>query len=163
MKADPKHSLADLFGMAIKAEIEAQEIYSSIHKQSKNFVLKEKMQFLASEEKKHEAILRGLYRQQFGDEKPRIPDETMAPVPAWKPEEGGKISNVLKAAMQTELDSNIFYHEMATRVDDAGQKAMFKYLAAMEQTHYHLLEVEYNAALEIEDYDQFDPAVHWGA
>jgi rubrerythrin len=163
MKADPKQSLEDLFAMAIKAEIEAQEVYSNIANLTKNFVLKEKMQFLAGEEKKHEAILRGLFRQKFASKEPVLPSETMAPVPAWKPDEGTAISDVLKAAMQTELDSNIFYNEMARRVDEPAEKAMLKYLAAMEQTHYHLLEVEHHAALEIEDYDRFDPAVHFGA
>ncbi len=163
MKASPKQSLEDLFAMAVKAEIEAQEIYSNIANHTKNFVLKEKMQFLAGEEKKHEAILRGLFKQKFAAKELVLPNETMAPVPAWNPAEGMAISDVLKAAMQTELDSNLFYHEMAGRVDEPKEKAMFKYLAAMEQTHYQLLEVEYHAATEIEDYDRFDPAVHFGA
>lgn len=163
MKAEAHYSLQDLFGMAIKAEIEAQNIYSDIEGKTKNFVLKEKMHFLTGEEKKHESMLRGLFKQRFPGEEVVVPEETLAPVPAWKPEEGGKVSEALKAAMQTEVDAKAFYEAMAERIDDSQSRSMLRYMAAMEQTHFHLLETEYNAALEIEDYDRFDPAVHWGA
>jgi rubrerythrin len=163
MKAEAHHSLQDLFGIAIKAEIEAQEMYTKISTHTKNFVLKEKMRFLASEEKKHERILRGLFKQRFAGAEPVIPGETVAPVPGWRPEEEGKVSDVLKAAMQTELDAKVFYEAMAERITEPKAESILKYLAAMEQTHYHMLETEHNAAMEIEDYDRFDPAVHWGA
>jgi len=162
MKAEDSHSLEDLFGMAIKAEIEAQTVYTRIGEKTKNFVLKEKMSFLTGEEKKHEAILRGLYKQKFSLD-PTVPEETMAPVPAWNPDEGDKVSDILKSAMQTEVDAKAFYEAMAERIDDAKFRTILFYLAAMEQTHFHLLEAEYNTALELEDYDRFDPAVHWGA
>lgn len=163
MKAEAHHSLQDLFGIAIKAEIEAQEIYTEISNHTKNLVLKEKMRFMASEEKKHESILRGLFKQKFAGAEPVIPQQTVAPVPGWKPDEGGRISEALKSAMQTELDAKSFYEAMAERIAEPKAQSMLKYMAAMEQTHYYLLETEYNAAMEIEDYDRFDPAVHWGA
>ena len=65
--------------------------------------------------------------------------------------------------MQTEVDAKEFYQAMSERIDDDKARSILTYLAAMEQTHYHLLEAEYNTALEMEDYDRFDPAVHWGA
>lgn len=163
MKAEAHHSLEDLFGTAIKAEIEAQNIYTGISEYTKNMVLKEKMHFLAGEEAKHETILRGLFKQKFPGQEPFIPTETVAPVPGWRPEEEGKVSDVLKAAMQTEEDAKAFYEAMAERIGEPKAESMLNYLAAMEQTHYHLLEVEYNAAMVLEDYDRFDPAVHWGA
>lgn len=163
MKVEERHSLEDLFGMAIKAEIEAQGFYTCIGDKTKNFVLKEKMQFLAGEEKTHESILRGLFKQKSSGNEPAVPAETMAPVPGWNPDEGEKVSDILKAAMQTETDAKAFYEAMAERIDDAKARSMLAYLAAMEQTHYYLLEAEYNAAGELEDYDRFDPAVHWGA
>jgi len=163
MKAEAHHSLQDLFGIAIKAEIEAQEIYTEISNHTKNLVLKEKMRFMASEEKKHESILRGLFKQKFAGAEPVIPQQTVAPVPGWRPDEGGNVSEALKSAMQTELDAKAFYEAMAGRIEEPKMQSVLKYLAAMEQTHYHLLETEYNAAMEIEDYDRFDPAVHWGA
>lgn len=163
MKVEAHHSLQDLFGIAIKSEMEAQETYSRIEDQTKNFVLKEKMHFLTGEEAKHETILRELFKENYPGAEPVIPQESVAPVPAWKPEEGGKISDVLSAAMQTEEDSKTFYLAMAGMVEDTQQSALLKYLAAMEGSHYRLLELEYNASLELEDYDRFDPAVHWGA
>jgi rubrerythrin len=163
MKAEAHHSLEDLFGIAIKAEIEAQNIYKEISEYTKNMVLKEKMQFLAGEEEKHETILRGLFQQKFPGTEPVIPSQTVAPVPAWKPDEEGNVSDVLKAAMQTEEDAKTFYEAMAARIEEPKMQSMLRYLAAMEKTHYHLLETEYNAAMELEDYDRFDPAVHWGA
>lgn len=163
MKAEAHHTLEDLFGMAVKAEIEAQDVYSAISEGTRNFVLKEKMGFLAGEEQKHEAILRGMFKQRFPGEELAVPSQTLAPVPGWKPDEEGNASEVLKAAMQTECDAKEFYEAMAGRIDDAKAKSMLGYLAGMEQTHYYLIETEYNAALEIEDYDRFDPAVHWGA
>ncbi|MBN2380531.1 ferritin family protein [candidate division WOR-3 bacterium] len=162
MRAEEHHSLEDLFGMAIKAEIEAQNIYTRIGEKTKNFVLKEKMGFLTSEEKKHETILRGMFKQKFSAE-PEVPAETMVPVPAWNPDDGEGVSDILRAAMQTEMDAKAFYEAMAERIDEAKSRSILGYLAAMEQTHYHLLEAEYNTALEMEDYERFDPAVHWGA
>ncbi len=163
MKAEEHHSLKNLFGMAVGAEIEAQNVYSHIGDRTRNFVLKEKMLFLASEERKHETILKGLFKQKFPGEEMVVPEETLAPVPAWKPEKTENVSKVLAAAMQTEVDARAFYEAMAERIDDSKAQSMLRYMAAMEQTHFHLLETEYNAALELEDYDRFDPGVHWGA
>lgn len=163
MKVNPEHSLQDLFGTAIKAEIEAQEVYSRIKEHTENLVLKDKMGFLTGEEKRHEHILRGLFKKQFPDQKPSVPEETVAPVPAWHPEKGDEVSTILQAAMQTEEDAKNFYLDMSKRVEDPEVRSMLGYLAAMEQTHYHLLETEFHAAKDIEYYDRFDPAVHWGA
>lgn len=163
MKVEANHTLKDLFGIAIKSEQEAQETYSRLESQTKNFVLKEKMHFLTGEEAKHEAILKDLFKRNFPGEEPEVPAESVAPVPAWKPQEGGKISDVLAAAMQTEEDSKTFYLTMAGMVDNTRHAGLLKYLAAMESSHYRILEVEYQASLEMEDYDRFDSAVHWGA
>ena len=49
-----KYALADLLLAAVKSEIESQTIYSLVAQRVKNAFLKERLEFLALEEKKHQ-------------------------------------------------------------------------------------------------------------
>jgi rubrerythrin len=52
-------------GIAYKSEIEAEDTYKKLKKGVNNFVLKDKLQFLIHEEKKHQKLLEALYKKMF--------------------------------------------------------------------------------------------------
>lgn len=159
-----KYTLDDVLVSAIKSETEARDIYSNIGDKVKNFMLKERMRFLASEEEKHREFLTTLFKKNFPDKEPKIPDLTPVPMPLIKIwDENTPLSEVIESAMNAEMAANEFYNAMASLFEkDADTNKMLKYLASMEIGHYKLLEVEKKNALEFEYYDQVWPMMHAG-
>ncbi len=76
-----KYALADLLLAAVKSEIESQAIYSRVALLVKNAFLKERLEFLALEEKKHQQALEGIFRQRFPKQALTIPEKPVVPLP----------------------------------------------------------------------------------
>jgi rubrerythrin len=159
-----KYTLEDVVVSAIKSEIDSREVYSKIGDRVKNFMLKERMEFLAREEEKHREFLVSLYKKNFPGKEPEIPDVTPVPLPVIEiGDENTPLSDVLESAMNAEKVANEFYTSMAGLFEkDADTNKMLKYLASMEMGHYKLLEIEKKNALEFEYYDQVWPMMHAG-
>jgi rubrerythrin len=66
---------------AIRSEIDSKEVYQHIADRVKNSLLKDKLNFLASEEEKHRRIIEGVYRETFGDKELHIPEKSPVPLP----------------------------------------------------------------------------------
>jgi len=159
-----KYTLEDVLVSAIKSEIDSKEVYSKIGERVKNFMLKERMKFLAGEEEKHREFLHSLYEKNFPGKEPKIPDVTPVPLPLIKIwDEDTPLSEVIESAMNAEMAANEFYTAMAGLFEeDAETNKMLKYLASMEMGHYKLLEIEKENALRFEYYDQVWPMMHVG-
>ena len=71
-----KASLKELLGIATRAEIDANKIYSDLANSVSNPLLKEKFQMLAFEENKHREILEKLYEVLSQGDQIKIPDKT---------------------------------------------------------------------------------------
>ena len=105
-----KYSLEDLLLAAMKSEIESHEVYTTIARNVKNGLIKDKMMFLASEEQKHKAFIEQVYKAQFPKKKLVIPTSTPVPIPALViPEEDTPLSTILKTAMAAEHAAHEFY------------------------------------------------------
>lgn len=151
-----KQSVKKLLGYAIRAETDANKIYTRMADRVKNALLKEKFQVLALEEKKHKDILGRLFASLYGKEKPKIPktvDQRLLPGVVIRP--SSSLVDILGQAMNGEKAAQDFYAALAKRVPEPSNK-MLVYLSQVENSHYLMLRSEYTLALEFEDYAEKD-------
>jgi rubrerythrin len=158
------YSLKDLILTAMKSEIESKKIYLRLAENVKNFLLRDKLKFLADEEEKHKKVFTAIFKERFPDEKLKLPDEMVVPLPEIEYEdETVPVSKVLGQAMEAEMAAHDFYNSMVPLFpDNKGTQSMLKYIAGMELGHYKILEIEKKSAAEIEDADVVWPMIHLG-
>jgi len=145
-----------LLGYAIRAEVDANKIYTRMADRLKNPFLKEKFQLLALEEKKHKDILLRLFASMWGAEKPEIPkvvDGRLLPAVTIKP--SSSLADILNQAMNAEKSARNFYASLAKKIE-APNRPMLMYLSKVENSHFLMLRSEYILALQFEDYAEKD-------
>jgi rubrerythrin len=149
-------SVETLIGMAIRAEIDANKIYSNLADQVSNPLLKEKFTLLAFEESKHKTILEKFFAKLFPGEEIQIPDKTdQALLPSIQMSPSSPLVDILHQAMEAEKAAENFYLSLSGRVQKP-QREILEYLAKVEKSHYHMLHSEYILAQEFEDYAEKD-------
>jgi len=145
-----------LLGYAIRAEMDANRIYTRMADRVRNTLLREKFQLLALEEKKHRDIILRLFASMWAGERPEIPkavDERLLPSVSIKP--SSSLVDVLSQAMNAEKSAREFYASLARRIK-ALNRQMLMYLSKVENSHYLMLRSEYILALQFEDYAEQD-------
>jgi rubrerythrin len=159
-----KYTLEDLLLAAIKSEIESNETYINIAKQVKNGLLKDKLKFLASEEKKHRTFIENLYKKKFPKKKLIIPKTTPVPLPPFViPGEDTPLSTLLKSAMQAEKSAHEFYQDLSKQfIKENKIRNTLAYFADMELQHYKILEIEKESMDRFEEADVYWDMVHVG-
>lgn len=158
-----KYSMDDMLLAAIKSEVSAIEVYATLAEGVKNAFLKDKLNFLAGEEKKHQEKLESMYGENFPGKEVVLPKESPVPLPEIMfPDEGVPLSRILESAMGAEMAANEFYKSLSELFEDPNTKATLTYLAAMEMGHYKLLEIEKEYAERFEDFDEYVPMMHAG-
>jgi rubrerythrin len=158
-----EYSMNDMLLAAIKSEVSANEIYSMLAGGVKNAFLKDKLNFLAEEEKKHQDKLESIYEENFPGKEVALPEESPVPLPdIIFPNENVPLSLILESAMGAEKAANDFYQSLSELFDDPNTKATLTYLAAMEMGHYKLLEIEKEFATRFEEFDEYVPMMHAG-
>jgi len=159
-------SFEEMLKGAVKAEINAKEVYEHMADRVDNFVMTERFEFLAGEEKKHEGFLRNIYKSVGSQRDLDVPEETPVPLPYIRYGDDIDESEIIEQAMDAEIASRDFYRKMAKKADDAGlqrnPKKLLNYLAGMEQNHYEILKEEFNMMSEFEEFDQYYPGMHQG-
>ena len=159
------YSVEDLILTALKSEIEAQEAYSSLAAAVKNFVLKDRLNFLAGEENKHEQFFHRLFLKYFPNKELVVPsDKSPVPLPEIIVDtESMPLSEILESAMNAETMAGNFYLGMVDRFEGQPEvQKMLRFIASMEMGHYKVLEMERNNAKAFEDYDSEWPLMHVG-
>lgn len=147
--------------MALRAEIDSNNIYNEYSERVKNSILKEKFKFLANEESKHKVLIENIIKMKFPGEEITVPESTEVPLPVIKISENDPISKLLIQAMNVEKETSKFYENIAKNLDyETG--ALMRYLSAVEMSHYYFLEAEKELALRFEDYDQYFEMMHVG-
>ncbi len=154
--------LKELLEVGIKSEIEAQEVYEDLNKLDLPFVLKNKFKFLKGEEEDHERVLRSFFDEFFPDQKPILPEESLKPSPKVDPSNKGKVSDILKQAMESEKDSRRFYKELGNNFEKREKVKIANYLAYMEKGHYEVLKSELEGIRELENFDELNEFVAEG-
>lgn len=150
-------SLEELLGMAIKSEIGAKEFYGSLAQRVEVPELKEKISWLAGEEKKHEELLRRIYANMFPGREVVFPEEHIGPElkPVARELQGVQdIIDLIRWAMKAEEIAAKFYAELENMVEGEDKKRLMRYLSDMEWGHYYNLKAEYELLLDWEMYSQ---------
>ncbi|MBI4834232.1 MAG: ferritin family protein [Planctomycetes bacterium] len=161
-----KHlSALEVLGIAIMSEIEAASYYKKIKNAIKNPALKEKLSFLVGEEQKHRRILADIYHKKANGVRLSKPPDSLVPRPITQK---GKttVSVLLKSAMKAELDAENFYTMLIGKMKDPQASIILRYIAKMENSHYHILENEVEIISRARDLKEMmhltDEAVHLG-
>ncbi|WP_456366999.1 ferritin family protein [Thermococcus sp.] len=155
-------SLEELLGMAVKAEIGAREFYESLAKNVDIRELKEKIEWLAGEEKKHEELLRRIYENTFPGKEVVFPREHIGPElrPVARELKGVEdILDLIRWAMKAEEIAAKFYAELEKMVEGEEKKRLMRYLSDMEWGHYYNLKAEYELLL---DWAMYSQMMHMG-
>lgn len=152
------YSKKDIILSALKSEIDSEKVYLELAKRVKNFLLADRLKFLAQEEKHHAAYLIGLFKAEFPGELPKVPHESVIPFPEIDiTNEAMPISALLDQAKQAENVAATFYSSMISIFNDvdssqplseeanqrlASVRESLLYLATMEVGHSKILETE---------------------
>ncbi|UCC40004.1 MAG: ferritin family protein [Candidatus Aminicenantes bacterium] len=151
-----KTPLKELLGLAIKAEIGANAVYTQLAERVSNPLLKEKFQWLAYEENKHRTSLIKIYDNLYKGEEAKIPEKTDdALLPSIDMSPSSSLIDILYQAMESEKAAENFYSALSQRLEDP-QKKFLEYLSKVEHSHYMMLRSEYVLAQEVEDYAEKD-------
>lgn len=159
-----KFSEEELLLTAMRSETESRDFYAKLAHSVKNFLLKDRLEFLSREEQKHRTFFESTFKDRFPGKSIEMPKKSPVPLPELKiPDESIAISDVFWSAMQAEKAAHDFYTGLAERLkgDDQLRKSIL-YVATMEMGHYKLLEVERENAERFEDYDVEWPLFHVG-
>jgi len=159
-----KYSKKDLLLTALKSEEDSKNVYRDLAGRVKNFMLKDKLEFLSAEEQKHYDFISNLWKEEFPAEKIILPDKTPVPLPEITIDsEELRFSDIFLQAMNAEKAAHYFYLSLANKFkkdDDLSRR--LKYIASMEMGHYRLLELEKEQAEEFEKYDAEFDMMHVG-
>lgn len=138
---DEKLTALEIVGIAIRAEQDAHQLYSSMAGQVSKAELKSELERLAVEEKKHEQWLTEYYRQATGEETPPpVPD---VQITMFGPEvhDGMSLLQVLDVAIEKENAAEAVYAEARRRSDDPSGKRLLGELVEFERGHARKLKV----------------------
>ena len=173
-----KYSKKEVILTALKSEIESEKAYLEMAKKVKNFLLADRLKFLAMEEKKHAAFLKDLFKQEFPGEPAKVPAESIIPLPEIDIEnEALAISELFEQAKIAEDVAVTFYTSMISffsedqrdgETDEQSQERLqsvrdsLLYLATMESGHSKILETEAEHAREKEHHEMEWQMIHVG-
>jgi len=145
-------TLEEALSMALAAEVESSKLYEKLRDSVKNFVMKDKLQFLIEEEKKHQAIIENLFQKLFPSKKPVKVVKPIAPDIKIAIEKDSSVLDLLETAIKVEKIFEDFYQDLAEEVEQRGTQEILLYLSTMEHGHYALLRGEYDLCSRDEDY-----------
>jgi rubrerythrin len=156
--------LNELLLTAMKSEIDSKAFYLKLSAKMKNYLIKDKFEFLAQEEEKHRVYIEDIYKAYYPNQKIKIPKTTPVPLPKiTPPDDDTPLSKILREAMQAEQAAQEFYQQLAERfIKDTQIQHMLQYFATMELQHYKILEIEKASMERFEEADVYWPMVHAG-
>jgi rubrerythrin len=152
---DPNLTILEIYGIAIKSEVDATITYQKMAKKLENQDMKKKLQFLEGEEKKHRTLLENHYREEFPDVKLMLPKDGLAPKLNLALEEDTPIALLFELAMDAEKTSEEFYTEAARKAQDQTGRNLLFYLSGMERGHYFLLKAEYDLMQQFDKFESY--------
>jgi rubrerythrin len=133
----------EILGIAIKSEIDAVRLYTKMKEMAKTDDLKEKMDFLISQERNHEKILKDAYERKFPEVELTLPSKSIVPMIDDVLRENASLKALFDVAMKAERMAEKFYSDLAAKTGELSSKSMLMYMANMEKSHYSILEAEW--------------------
>ncbi|MBU2512788.1 Rubrerythrin [bacterium] len=173
-----KYTKKEIILTALKSEIDAEKAYLELAKRVKNFLLADRLKFLAQEEKKHAVFLKELFKGEFPGEQPKVPDESVIVLPEINiKDESISMSELLEQAKAAEDAAATYYSSMISFFSEEDQdqpvdentrqrlenvRDHLLYLATMEVGHSRMLETEAEHAREKEHQNMEWDMIHVG-
>ncbi|MCD6573701.1 MAG: ferritin family protein [Thermoplasmata archaeon] len=156
------NGVKEILEIAIKSEIDAAENYGKMAEKTDIILLKDKFKFLQNEEIGHRKVLENLFKKKFPGENISLPEKGKIPFPEFEVKDDMQLSEILNKAMESEKWAANFYKDMEKKLEKEEEKAIAKYLSAMEESHYYLLKSELELAYNFELYDEVHEMMHVG-
>ena len=139
--------VSDIFEMAIKREEEAYDFYMDIHAEIADPSVKETLEIIAGEEKKHKAFLANYREGNFGAKGLRMSDVVDYKIAEYleEPEVDTdmKPEDVYLVASHREQRSHLFYSELANLHVDGEPREILLKMANEELKHKEKMEYLY--------------------
>ena len=139
--------VSDILEIAIKREEEAYDFYMDIHGKVDDASVKDTLEFIAGEEKKHKAFLVSYRDGNFGEKALRMSDVVDNKIAEYleEPEvdENSKPEDVYLAASHRELRSHRFYTELANQHAEGDPREVLLKMANEELKHKEKMEYLY--------------------
>ncbi len=132
---DQQLSALEIIGVAIRAERDAFDLYSSLAKRVANAELVKEFEGLARQEQQHEEWLTEYYTEATGlEEAPPVPDVR---IKIFGPDvnDGMSVVQVLEIAVEKEHVAERVYAEAARRAKDASGRRLLERLVEFEKSH----------------------------
>lgn len=107
-------------GMALKSEVESADVYKKLKKVVKNVVMRDKLQFLIGEEKKHQKVVEELFHKMFPDKKIVDSGKSLVPRLSVALGEENSVVDLLELAMEAEKMFEEFYENLSEEVEERG-------------------------------------------
>lgn len=136
-------TILEILGIAIKSEIDAVKLYEHMKKIVKNEDLAEKFEFLVSQEKKHEETLTEVYNRMFPEIELILPTKSIVPIIDEAIEKNADLKELFEIGMKAEKMAEEFYTDLSKKTNDSNAKSMLVYMAAIERSHFAILEAEF--------------------
>lgn len=157
MGKDRDLTTLEVLSIAIKSEIDAVKLYTRMKEKVNSDDLKEKMNFLISQEEKHQQILTEVYEKKFPEVKLALPPASIVPMIDDVLSRDATLKELFDAGMTAEKMAEDFYSDLAKKTNDQRAKAILLYMANMEQSHYAILQAEWKQLemLATEDANKF--------
>lgn len=154
-RMNPKLSAIEIYGIAIKSEIEAARAYQQMADITNREDVRKKLKFLRDEERRHRQLLTHQYRREFPDVKLALPSEGLAPALSLAIERNTPLAKLFELAMEAERKSERFYAQAAETAESLSGRRLLNYLAGMERGHYFLLQSEYELLQQFESFASY--------
>lgn len=150
-----KLNALEVFGVAIRSEIDAARAYQKMAEMVESKDGKQKLRFLRNEERKHRSLLEEMYRKEYPDIKLELPDKGLAPKLTAAADKDAPITKLFELAMEAEQGAEKFYAEAAERSESQSGRRLLSYLSGMERGHYYLLKAEYDLMAEFDRFSSY--------
>lgn len=139
--SEESNSLQELLGVAIRAEIEAAEIYRRLLNKELNEETRQKVEKLVEQEERHEETFWSIIKDFFPEEEITLP-ENSGITNSLEFSEDISLEELFQTAMDSEKGSEEFYRNLRKRFEDTEAKRTLGFLAASEREHYEILKEE---------------------
>ena len=109
--------IEEMLKIAIKSEIDAANNYNNMADKTKIVFLKDKLTFLANEEKGHKNLLEKLFQNKFPHKTLTLDVPGKKPLPKFTIEDDMLMSDMLTEAMEAEKKASDFYKNLGEGLD----------------------------------------------
>ena len=141
-------TVAEILDMAIRREEVAYDFYMDIYEKVEDATVRETVEFIAMEEKKHKAFLVSYKEGKYGADSLRMADVVEYKLAEYmeEPEVTQKLSReeIYLVAAHREARSHQFYSELANMHGDSKLKTMLQKMANEELKHKEKMEYLYS-------------------